>query len=236
MNNLVILPLEEDVLWDIIENGQQQPIVVDVASSYANLNDKILYYISNAELDVTFDWSGCDFDTKNSIMLSYINLNRIYKNDELNRTLFDLMLCYKGIETDCQGIFTLDQCIDFINNNLELFSKLIPFIDSAILLIGNGFAPLNKYFQPDMFEQVTDNTLSLNVSCLFSIPEFVVYYSILDQTNLKWYTIQFDKPIYDNNTLHNIVFEKQSGLAAAAYATMIEMGLISKDQNNVSLS
>lgn len=230
MNNLVVLPLEEDVLWDIIENGQQQPIVVDAAGSYANLNDKILYYISNAELDVTFDWSGCDFDTKSAIMLSYINLNRIYKSDELNRTLFDLMLCYKGFETDYQGIFTLEQCIDFINNNLELFSKLVAFVDSVILLIGNGFAPLNKHFQPDMFEQVTDNTLSLNVSCLFNIPEFVVYYSILDQTNLKWYTIQFGKPIYDNNTLHNIVFEKQSGLAAAAYATMIEMGLVSKDQ------
>lgn len=226
MSNSVVLPLDEQLLWDIIENGQTQPLIVNVADSFKNLQDKILYYISNAELDVVFDWDDCDFETKSQIVRSYIELNRLYQNDTLIDTLFDIMMCYKRFEWQQHGIFTEDQCIEFINDHLELVSKLVAFLDSCILLVCNGFAPIVDSFKPEIFEQVRDNSISLNISYLFKIPEFVAFYSVLDCNNLKWYTIQFKEPIYNNDCLHNIVFETTSGLAAAIYAVLQQKGLI----------
>lgn len=228
MNNSVVLPLEEDLLWDIIENGQKQKLIVNVAQSYAALKDKLLYYISNTELDVEFDWTDCDFDIKSSVIESYINLNRMYENSELIQTVFDLMMCYKGIDAEVRGIFNVNELVDFINNHLELFSKLVPFVDSVFLVVCNGFAPIADAFKPELFEQVHDNSLSVNVVYLFMMPEFAAYYGVLDFNNLKWYTTQFNDPIYNNDSLHNIVFENTSGLAAVIYAVMIEQGLINE--------
>lgn len=222
----ITLPLEEQQLWDIIENGQKEKLNVDVVNSFANLQDKLLYYISNVELDVQFDWTGCDFETKSAIVLSYINLNRLYYNQDLVMTLFDLVMCYKGIFTEQLGIFTHDQTVDFINNHLDLFEKLIGFLDSVILLVCNGFAPIHDMFDPELFEKVEDSSISLNSSYLFKMPEFAAYYSMIDHNNLKWYDIQFTKPIYDNHFLHDIVFETTSGLATATYAVLKEQHML----------
>ena len=223
---MVTLPLNEDLLWNIIENGQKQPLTIDVRTSFANLGDKILYYISNAELDVTFDWTNCDFDTKDAIITSYIELNRLYYNPQLIDTLFGIMMCYKGIEVEQHGIFTTDEVINYINNHVELVAKQIAFLDSVIILVCNGFAAITDSFKPENFEQINDNSISLNVVYLFQIPEFVAYYSRLDFNNLKWYATQFTQPLYNNEVLQNIVFQPNSGLAAAIYAVMTEQGII----------
>lgn len=220
MSSCVVLPLAEDQLWDVIENGQKEVIVVDVAGSFNNLGNNILYYISNAGIDVQFDWEGCDDHIKQQVMLSYINMNRLYKHDQLINTLMDLMMVYKDIPGQLQGIFTEEQCIDFINNNLQLFATLVNFLDSVVLLVGKGFKSISCAFDPEHFEQVVDPSISLNVINLFYIPEFAAFYGVLDIDNLKWYQIQFTKPLYDNNFLDNIVFGKNSGLAAAAAAVL----------------
>lgn len=222
----ISLPLNDDVLWDIIENGQTQPLVVDVASSVVNLGDNLLYYISNAELNVVFDWTNCTADKKSNIVLNYIQLNRLYENVDLSNTVFDLMMCYKGLLDQPRGIFTEDECVDFINNNVELFAKLIQFLDSVLILVCNGFKPIASMFKPNLYEQIEDNSISLNICYLLNIPEFVAYYSLLRFDNLKWYPIQFTKPIYNGKTLHDIVFESSSGLAAAVYAVMVEQGFV----------
>lgn len=226
MQEKVILPLSEDLLWDIIENGQKQPLIVDASKSFDNLQDKLLYYISNAELDVVLDWENCSFDSKSSIVESYFGLNRLYYNQTLVDTMFDLMMCYKQLPCQYIGIFDQDQCIEFINNHLALMEKTIAFLDSVILLACNGFAAVNKTFDPNCFQKVSDNSLSLNICYLFRIPEFVAYYSKLNFNNLKWYTIQFNEPIYNNELLHNIVFEQTSGLAVAICAVLKQKNLI----------
>lgn len=230
MSDIVCLPLEEDVLWNIIENGQQHVLTVDVKQSIDNLNDNVLYYVSNAGLDVCFDWSKCDYQAKSKILLNYLQMNRMYYNDSLVQTLFDLMMCYKNIPNEPQGILNNEQCIDFINQNVELFEKLVAFLDSVMVLVGRGFKATSQMFDPKQYQQVNDPTISLNIVHLFKIPEFVAFYSVVNMDNLKWYVIQFEKPLYDD-MLQNIVLGPTSGLAAAFYANIINSGIIPPQLN-----
>ena len=233
MEQLTILPFDDDQLWSVIENKHPNTYTINVAKSYENLKDKMLYYISNLELDVVFDFTDCDYELKKALLLQYLSLNRLYYNQQLLFTIGSILLTYKTIGFDESSILDRNQTIDFINENIDIVRKCTNFLDSVLLYTVYQFKNLHPYFDKSKYETVKDSTIPLNLVHLLKLSMFGLFYTDVITDSLKWYEIQFTCPIYNNQSITEFVFDKNSVVAIAGYH--IDQKLLN-DKQNVSHS
>lgn len=217
--NSVVLPFDESTLWDIIETADNPEIVyhINVKQSYDNLKDKLLYYISNLGINVIFDWTDCDYNIKSALILDYLKLNRLYYNQQLVVTIGSILLYYKEIAYDPNSILTCEQTEQFIIDNIEVITLCTTFLDSALLYIVYQFKNMTQYFNKDEYQCVNDPNVPLNLVHLFAIENFGEFYTVVVNDNIRWFDIQFTRPIYNNESISKYVFSKDSVLAIAGY-------------------
>lgn len=205
--NKVILPFDDDTLWNIIKDKQTNTVyTVDFVASYANLKDSLLYYISNLQLDCVFDFTDATYDQKAQLIEQYINLIKICTNKQLAITLASICLRCKDLAYLDQSILTEDETDRFINDHVDQIDKIIKFADSVVLYIIYQLPQLHHLVDIDKVPHVDDKSIPLNVVNMFDIVEFACYYSVLNNDNLAWYDHQFTNPIYDNKDLSSYVF------------------------------
>lgn len=239
MSENVILPFDDDIVWEMIDEDKinNTTYTVNVKQSYDNLKNAFLYYISNLGLDVEFDWSNCDYETKSTILKDYLGLNRVYEQHELLITVGSLLMLYKQLGYDHNSFLTIDQAEQFINDNPMLIDRCASFVDSLMLYVGYQLKQSHEFVDISKYQSVKDNTIPFCLPALLTLPNFGAYYSIVNPNRFTWYEIQFTQPIYGGRTIDKYVLDKHSALAIAWNHVINEYNKnVSHNQTNIDNS
>ena len=212
--NKITLPFDDETLWSIIENDiSTTTYTVDVKTSYNNLRDNLLYYISNLNLNVILDWTDCSTQIKKDVLKQYITMNRVFKNNDLNVATGNVLLVCKQLGYDPKGLLSYSDTVDFINDNLELVTRCVMFMDSVLVYMNYQLSNHNKSFNKADYEEVVTNNIPVNLVNLFSIIMFGIFYTDINPDNLRWYENQFKQPMFNNECLSAYVFSDDSFMA-----------------------
>lgn len=214
---LVTLPFDDDTLWNIISNPSDELIYVNVNESYANLNDSLLYYCSNLDLNCHFDFTGCSTEIKFAVIDQYLNMHKLCTNEQLAATIASIFLRAKNIAYIDQSFLTPDEVDHYINTHIEDIDRDITFLDSVLVYMIFQLPSSHDLFDYSQLPIVNDKRIPVNLVNVFKIQEFCVFYTVLDETRFKWYEYQFKNPIYDNKDLSEYVLNENNIVAAWIY-------------------
>lgn len=215
----IILPFDDDQLWDIISN-QESPnkqYCIDYENSYSNLGDSLLYYCSNLDLDCYFDVEGCSTEFKFSLIDQYLNIRKLCTNKQLAAAIASIFLRAKNIAYIQQSILTNDEVDQYINTHVDQIDRSITFLDSLLVYMIFQNKSLHNLIDYSKLPQNNDKQIPINLINVCAIPEFACFYSVIDYNRLMWFEYQFKNPIYDNKDLSAYIFNEDNIIAAWLY-------------------
>jgi len=234
----IVLPLADDELWKFIDDESMSSKIyqIDVLHSYHNLKENLLYYISNLGMNVQFDFHGCDYSIKSSVIEQYFKILKLFEQHQMLQTVAALLMCFKRIEVDCYGIFDKSEANKWISDHIDLIETSAQFMDSIMLFLLVCFDQANnknandRMFNIDQYPHIQTSSISVNLPLLTNYVDFAQYYGTVNPADFVWYDLQFTQPIYDERSLAQLIFTDNNIIVALCWDTVTSF----KDNKNVS--
>lgn len=183
-----------------------------------------LNYLTNLNVpsDVKFN-EGIGFEEYSEIMLAYMNQNSITNLALLNVMAAEMLLFAKGMPYELSPYalaIPVDTLIRFIDENNELVSKWLHFIDSTHVYGLYAIKCLNEHYKPAEFYEVIDDPeyVGRNIAQLYRIPEFIAYYFNIvgAKYHLSYFKPQFEEYMFKNERLSRY-FRSKNNYACLMY-------------------
>lgn len=214
---LVSLPLQEEKLFELLQNQDKlkEKINVDVKNTLNAISlSEMFLYISNLGLNAELELSDYSYEQKRDILHEYLRLETVHPINSLLITLMNCFFIVKGISYKIKNdIFTDEEYDRFISENESSIIEWMRFLDSCLLYMMHDLKDL-KITDATQYQAIEKN-IPVQLISLLNYQDFTVYYSKININNLRWYSKQFEKSIYNNMRLHDILVNSTSNIVFA---------------------
>lgn len=214
---LVSLPLQEEKLFELLQNQDKlkEKINVDVKNTLNAISlSEMFLYISNLGLNAELELSDYSYEQKRDILHEYLRLETVHPINSLLITLMNCFFIVKGISYKIKNdIFTDEEYDRFISENESSIIEWMRFLDSCLLYMMYDLKDL-KITDAAQYQAIEKN-IPVQLISLLNYQDFTVYYSKININNLRWYSKQFEKSIYNNMRLHDILVNSTSNIVFA---------------------
>nr|DAL50269.1 MAG TPA_asm: hypothetical protein [Caudoviricetes sp.] len=214
---LVSLPLQEEKLFELLQNQDKlkEKINVDVKNTLNAISlSEMFLYISNLGLNAELELSDYSYEQKRDILHEYLRLETVHPINSLLITLMNCFFIVKGISYKIKNdIFTDEEYDRFISENESSIIEWMRFLDSCLLYMMHDLKDL-KITDAAQYQAIEKN-IPVQLISLLNYQDFTVYYSKININNLRWYSKQFEKSIYNNMRLHDILVNSTSNIVFA---------------------
>lgn len=192
--NKSILPFSNEVLWHILENLDQSTdtFLIDGRQSYNNIGKSMILYITNLGLKCEIDYTDLTYEEKSELLLQYLDSLKICYIESLAHTIGKILLRCKCISVESKAIFSDEETDKWINEHLDICSKLVTFSDSCLIYLARQCLANDciKDDLKDAYEVIDDiNYVPMNLVNVFKLPDFTIYYSKVDSSFMKYFVI-----------------------------------------------
>lgn len=214
---LVSLPLQEEKLFELLQNQDKlkEKINVDVKNTLNAISlSEMFLYISNLGLNAELELSDYSYEQKRDILHEYLRLETVHPINSLLITLMNCFFIVKGISYKIKNdIFTDEEYDRFISENESSIIEWMRFLDSCLLYMMHDLKDL-KITDAAQYQAIEKN-IPVQLISLLNYQDFTIYYSKININNLRWYSKQFEKSIYNNMRLHDILVNSTSNIVFA---------------------
>ena len=183
------VPFSDKLLTDHFEDNS---ISYDV--DYANSKykgKKFLNYLYHIQIDTNVAVSlDLSYEERSELMTAWLNFRDVVHVDTLAFTLLNLLMVEKDGRVRFPSIFSEEESKRFIDENRELITRIVTFMDSIILFLLHKFddQPIENF----NVESIDDsNYIPRAVAQIFAIKDFFMYYA-LPFREKKWFVKQFE--------------------------------------------
>lgn len=229
----LVLPLNEDFLFQVLtEDKDLSQYVLDVENSYTNLQDKMILYIANTEINCQWNFDGLDFSLREKILIDYLHLSKIFDIELLSKTIFDIVCFCNDFCVPIEGIFTEDEIRRFVENHRDLCNNITLFMNSTIVYIVKKFH--DDGYPVQKFEDIQHVKLSIpnNVVHLYKDERMMNILSV--NHSLVYFDDQFDTPVFDGKYLVDYMYCVEG--VCGAFVCMLTGEMQQNDKNFANLS
>jgi len=195
MSNLQTVPLSSKLLVNYFEDNS---ITYDIDYLNSKLRGKsFVNYLYNIQIDTNVAVSDdMSFNEKSELMLAWLEFRDVVSVDTLSYSLLNLLLIEKRAQIRFPSIFSEGESLKFIDENEEIITHMIEFMDSIVLFLLHKFdkQPIETF----KVNSIDDpKYVPANLANIFAIEEFYVYYS-LPFREKSWFVKQFENK-------HNVI-------------------------------
>lgn len=214
--NRITVPLNEQMLVDVVTNKTQDQFIVDVAKSIEQDESfDIITYCSNLQLNGVFDFDNVDYCHIERLLTDYIECHTVYYIEQLTTTLIDVLLTFKQIEHDNVGLLTDEQVCEYVKTHHDKLADVVQFLDSIVVYYAGCTCKFANEQQLKEQFGVIDNSFIIgpNIVTVFKHIDFIVYYSKIDYAKLRFYPQQFKQVMFGSHSLEQYVFDNNNLLS-----------------------
>ena len=214
--NRITVPLNEQMLVDVVTNKTQDQFIVDVAKSIEQDETfDIITYCSNLQLNGVFDFDNVDYCHIERLLTDYIECHTVYYIEQLTATMIDVLLTFKQIEHDNVGLLTDEQVCEYVNTHHDKLADVVQFLDSIVVYYAGCTCKFANEQQLKQQFGVIDNSFIVgpNVVTVFKHIDFIVYYSKIGYEKLRFYPQQFKQVMFGSHSLEHYVFDNNNLLS-----------------------
>ena len=213
-----VLPFEDSVVWNLLQQNERQHFNIKIASSISNLKDKFLIYVSNLGLDIDFDPNELTYGDKCDLFDQYLKLNRVFSCKILDHTLLHVICTSRGIDCKSFSMFNNTQAEEYIAQHQNLIENINVFVDSSLLYLAYQMQ-LNKLIdqQPlsELYPVVDDpHFVPQVVVNLFGFEQSIVLFSTIEQDRIKYLKPQFENAMFSGEYLNKYLLSSNNYFAA----------------------
>lgn len=213
---MISLPLDDQTVVSIITKKNTDTLEIDLNQSYQNLKDSLILYITNVEVEGSYNWDQLDYNTKADIVKQYYRQTKPFSIPDIDQTMMSMLLMYKGFDCPTCGIFDRDQSVQFVNDNIKLIQAITKFLDSTLLfyvrqLSNSGIGHFNL---EDCVVNEDRYAVPINSVHMLMLESYNDYMTVINPDNLVWFKPFFEMPIFDGDYIHKFMYGKDNGLSA----------------------
>lgn len=196
--NMFSLPLTDEQLIQYIQNTDK---VYDIQYS-KTLNDNSLIYLAN--LNIKCNLICKTQEELNEALLSYMKLQTLCTIKNFEKYIVKIILIHNklNLEDFCPEL-TINQCLNFINNNIDIINRYEQFLDSLYYYIIYKCLNITDKFNFQNTPIIEDRDyVGVNIVNLFYIKELMMYFFIKNKTKQYNFKYQFEEYMFNNDNLY----------------------------------
>ena len=182
---------------------------------------KLITYLSNLDLPVDIDLTGCDSEDCYLLLKDYMNSPMLVNIHSLEYFVMSVLSEAKGLSDNLMHK-------TFIEENKDLITTWINKLDSLTLF--NMYiinSDETKKFAESFPKNDTDDITGVNFISLLKHEDFYTLYNKVDKSSLKFYTKYFNEYMFKGKNLYSFWANKNNPMFLLTFA--IGNGLNSQD-------